>query len=228
MSLLEPFDVQMNPTSSTSFAFSLLVSSCVASWYIYSLYKKSDTTDQQLKATIEKVVDILDVQEVYTESLEELDTRLREKKDYDDSEEVEEGKYQAWKGVYSSEAFQYTVMIAREKESTVKKNQEWAAWTGQQDGSCTVRDFYLGNTHPDFSWDIKSTVDPMYEASVSDTLINGWDSVIKITMTIATTKEDLLEFTSSQHYNGNPTLNAALKKLVDGNHIEWSRVLIDV
>lgn len=195
---------------------------------MYSLHKKSDTTEKQLKATIEKVVDMLDVQEVYTESLEELDIRLREKKDYDDSEEVEEGKYQAWKGVYSSEAVEYSVVIAREKESTVKKNQEWAAWSGQQDGSCTVRDFYLGNAHPEFSWDIESTTDLVQKASVSDTLINGWDSVIKITMSIVTTEENLLQFTSSEYYNGRTTFNAALKKLVDGNHIEWSRVLIDV
>lgn len=195
---------------------------------MYSLHKKSDTTEKQLKATIEKVVDMLDVQEVYTESLEELDIRLREKKDYDDSEEVEEGKYQAWKGVYSSEAVEYSVVIAREKESTVKKNQEWAAWSGQQDGSCTVRDFYLGNAHPEFSWDIESTTDLVQKASVSDTLINGWDSVIKITMSIVTTEENLLQFTSSEYYNGRATFNAALKKLVDGNHIEWSRVLIDV
>jgi hypothetical protein len=228
MNLVEPFETHsMSPHPSTSVALSFFVSSCITGWYIYYLYKKSDITEKRLDATIEKVRDILDIQDLQTESVEEVNTRLREKKDYDDSEEVEEGKYQAWKGTYSSDPMQFTVVISREKESTVKKNQEWTAWDGTQDGSCTVRDFYLGNSHPDFSWAMKPTVDAMCDASVSDTLINGWDSVITISMTLVTTKENLLDFISSQSYSGSPTFNAALKKLVDTNCIEWSRALVD-
>lgn len=228
MNGIEPlYSEEMTLPSSAPIAFTLFLSSCITGWYVYYLYNKTEVTEKRLDATVEKVKDILDIQDVQSETIDEFNTRICEKKDYDDSEEIEDDKYQAWKGTYSSEPMQLTVVITREKESTLKKNQEWTAWDGNQDGSCTVRDFYLGNSHPDFSWDLRSNADLMYEASVSDTLINGWDSVIKLNITLVITRDNLLTFTSSQSYNGNPTLNAALKKLVDTDCIEWSRVVVD-
>lgn len=228
MNGIEPlYSNEMSSSSSAPVAFTFFLSSCITGWYIYYLYTKSEVTEKRLTATVEKVKEILDVQDVQSESIDEFNTRVCEKKDYDDSEEIEECKYQAWKGAYTSDLLQLTVVITREKESTFKKNQEWTAWDGSNDGSSTVRDFYLGNSHPDFSWDIRSNEGLMYEASVSDTLINGWDSVIKLSLTLVSTQGNLLAFTASPYYNGSPTLNAALKKILDTSCIDWSRVLVD-
>lgn len=230
MNVIEPLGTEaMSPSYSLiPITFSFVTSTCIAGWYLYYLYNKSEVNEKRLDATVEKVRDILDIQDLQSEALDEFNTRVCEKKDYDDSEEIDEGKYQSWKGTYASETIELTVAITREKESTIKKNQEWTSWNSTPDGSCTVRDFYLGNSHPDFSWDVQVDTDTMYEASVSDTLINGWDSVIKVTIQMKTTRENLLSLTSSQFYNGSPTLNAALKKILDANSIQWSKVLLDV
>lgn len=216
----------MAPT--TSLAFSLFISSFVAGFYIYDLFKKSKVTEGRLGELEHVLHETATVQESHSDILQEHDQRIREKQDYNEGEEVQHGKYQAWQGIYTGDHIDFRVEIVREKESTVQKNASWIYWDRSDDGSCTVRDFYLGNSHPDFSWEIQSGSDNIMSASVSDTLINGWDSLVKIKMILVASEDRLVNFTGSESFVGNSTLNVALKKMVDDKKIQWNRILLDI
>jgi hypothetical protein len=171
--------------------------------------------------------DVTSIQDAHADALQECDQRIREKQDYDSSDDVQHGKYQGWVGIYTAMNRNMQITILREKYSTLQKNQEWVAWDGSANASTVVRDFYLGNSDPDFSWNIVET-DTSLLFQVAETLVNGWDSVIKIQITFTLpAKESLLEFTEQEYYNGSPTLNLALKKVIDKKMVEWSRILID-
>lgn len=222
MNLIEPI-LQDTMTSRdltplSTLTLSLFTTTCVVGWYLYHLVKKTDVLEGRLQATIEKTHEVMDVQDVHTESLHEYTHRLREKKDYDESEEVQSGMNQAWKGVCKQESLQTEILIWREKESTLKKNQEWLAWDGERDAACIVRDFYLGNSDPSFSWIVPSA-ESTFEAQMLDTMVNGWDSVIKIKICISSSTEQ-------PTLKGSDRLNTYLKGLIEGKHIEWSRILL--
>jgi hypothetical protein len=183
-------------------------------------------TESSIKELSEKISDTVEHQEVQDETLRECDQRIREKKDFDESEEVEYNKYQAWSGFLQDSTIALTIRIWREKESTLKKNLEWVNWDKNQDGSCIVRDFYLGNSNPDFSWIVSASTDPIF-AEMKDTLINGWDSVCKLHIILTASKRDVLDFTSKEEFEGSQTLNLVLKKTLNEELIQWSRILID-
>ena len=222
MNLIEPI-VQETMTSRdlsplSTLTLSLFTTTCVVGWYLYSLVKKTEVLEGRLQATIEKTHEVMDVQDVHTESLHEYSHRLREKKDYDETEEIQEGKNQAWKGVCEQESVTTEILIWREKNSTLKKNQEWLAWDGERDAACIVRDFYLGNSDPSFSWILNPTP-PSFSAQMLDTMVNGWDSVIKIKIQITSEKEQ-------PKFVGSDSMNAYLKSLLIDNAIQWSRILL--
>ena len=113
--------------------------------------------------------------------------------------------------------------IVREKESSVAKNLQWTSWSGEQDGSCVVRDFYLGNSSPEFSWKIFGP-DGGLRAIVEETMINGWDSVVKLEISMTVKSEESL-FDTSGGNSSQVSLNSTLKSLLP--KIDWSRVLVD-
>jgi hypothetical protein len=212
---------------STTLALTVLFSSFLTGFYIYDLIRKNKSTEERL-AELEHVVhESATVQETQLDTLHELDERIREKKDYDETEEIEEGKYQAWMGVLEDPKMPLTLTIWREKSSTAKKNLEWTTWDGTQDGSCIVRDFYLGNSNPDFSWILQFPSEHTVHAEMYDTLINGWDSVCKIRIFLSASKDDILNFVSQQEFEGSKTMNLVVKKSVEGGLLHWSRILID-
>lgn len=172
---------------------------------LYSKWNEMNTTLETLQKEIEGVKLLQDAQQ---ENLDEHGERLREKKDYDETSEVESGIFQAWRGDLF--ALHMKITIWRVKESSIQKNQEWTAWDGRPDASCIVRDFYLGNGNPEFAWKESET-----HVNVDETLINGWDSVIRISIEMERGSEETpLDY------------NALLKKYVNDGTIQWSRVLI--
>ena len=230
MNLIEPIPEQLmnkDIPPSLSISITLFIGAVLAGYYCVDLLKRWKETDTQINEIQTKVQDTESMLEAQADTIHELDQRIREKKDYDDSEEIQEGKYQAWKGFYHENYRKCEIKIWREKLSSLKKNQEWTAWTGEKDSSITVRDFYLGNLHPEFQWTLDEG-DTYFIANVSDTFVNTWDSVIKIVICQTFgSKEDVLQFTEQEYYNGNLTLNLALKKYIEIGSIQWSRVLID-
>ena len=215
----------MSPT--TTLALTLFFSSFLAGFYIYDIIKRNKSTEDRLTELEHVVHETASLQESQSDTLREHNERIREKKDYDETEEIEEGKYQAWMGFVEDSKIPLTFTIWREKCSTAKKNWEWTNWDRTQDGSCVVRDFYLGNSNPDFSWSLKFPSTHTVHAEMHDTLINGWDSVCKIRIILTASKDDILHFVSQQEFEGSKTMNLVIKKSVEGAVIHWSRILID-
>ncbi len=211
----------------TSLALTIFFTSFLTGFYIYDLVKKNKSTEDRLVELEHVLHETAILQESQSDTLREHNERIRDKKDYDESEEVEPNKYQAWSGFLEHPEIALTFTIWREKCSTVKKNLDWTNWDGTQDGSCIVRDFYLGNSNPDFSWILSSASQETVQAEMRDTLINGWDSVCKIKIILAGSKENVLQFTSQQEFEGSKTLNLVVKKSVEEKLIQWSRNLLD-
>jgi hypothetical protein len=220
-----PIDSEM--TASTSLAWAFLLSATISGLYFYDFYGKYRELEKKVNALEYTVTDTEALQETQTNTLVEHNERIREKKDYDETEEIQEGKYQAWSGFLQDSTISFTVSIWREKYSTVKKNLEWLNWNKTPDGSTIVRDFYLGNSNPDFSWIISSTSQDTIQAEMLDTLINGWDSVCKIKLSLVASNENLLHFVSQQEFEGSKTINLVVKKCVEDKLLKWSRILRD-
>jgi hypothetical protein len=221
----ETMSRDMPPT--TTLALTLFLSSFFAGFYIYDLLKRSKTTEGRI-AELEHVVhETTMIQESQSDLLHDHEERIREKKDYDECEEIEEDTYQAWIGSFKESTFSGFVKIWREKCSTGKKNQEWKNWNGEKDGSCIVRDFYLGNAHPDFSWTIEDVSGDVSKASVSETLINGWDSVVRIEINVLSSKEKVMDFVQVSTFEKSLTMNLFLKRAIDQGDIQWTRSLVN-
>jgi hypothetical protein len=221
----ETMSRDMSPT--TTLALSFFITSFLTGFYIYDIIKRNKSTEDRLMELEHVVHETASLQDSQSDTLREYDERIREKKDYDETEEIEEGKYQAWMGFLEDPKMPLTLTIWREKCSTAKKNLEWTTWDGTQDGSCVVRDFYLGNSNPDSSWILQFPSAHTVHAEMYDTLINGWDSVCKIRIFLTASKEDILQFISQSEFEGSKTLNLVVKKSIEGELIRWSRILID-
>jgi hypothetical protein len=129
------------------------------------------------------------------------------KQEYDPDDEIEEGVYQAWTGVSTSEDYTLVIQIWREKDTSYNANKKWMDLSGVEDASSIVRDFYLGNGTAEFDWT------PRTEGfDVSETMVNGWGSVIRLQMT-------LLE---KDCKNCNERLHTCLKQKL----VRWSRTTI--
>jgi hypothetical protein len=215
---------------STTISLTLFFGVALCGVYLYDMIQKVKQTETSVKELTEKTEEAVQQIDTHEDTLLEYDQRIREKKDYSADDEVEEKKYQAWKGYFEGTpgTIYLKILIWREKYSTVKKNQEWTHWEKKEDGSSIVRDFYLGNGNPDFSWIVKSGGDEeSIWAEMKDTLINGWDSVCKLHISMTATKKDLLEFVGEKTFEGSKTLNTLLKKGFEGQMIHWERLLID-
>ncbi len=236
MNLIEPFEHQgmISKDAFSSLALTFLFSSCTAGWYLYYLCKKVDSLEQKLAKVDTDVYVLQEEQIVQTNTLEDYDQRIRQKQDYDEGEDLEEGKYQAWQGLFQKDDIRFKIYIWREKLSTKNKNQEWIAWNKKEendekdDSSVIVRDFYLGNSNPEFKWLLESDSKDLYRLVVKDTMINGWDSVIKIEITLSCTqKEHLAEFIGAKEYQYDKTTNSLLQKCIQDKSIEWQKILMD-
>lgn len=154
-----------------------------------------------------------------------------------DRESIEEGKYQAWKGegkaTLNYEALPMykgntdvtvNILIVREKFGTHKSNQTWQNWNGKDDGSVTVRDFYVAGGG---TWSFKKN-EHGTSGTLSEKMINGWSSVIRVEISIDTPRvfnipaEQNIHLTLSNLFSG--YLGLSTKK--DGA-IQWQRVLVD-
>ena len=215
-------------SQSLSIGITFFLAASLGGYYLAdAVVKRLNAMEKRVDELASSVHDTEALEEETSESLREIETRIREKQDYDESNEIEEKKSQAWKGIYNQEGRHVVVTLWQEKECTLKQNQEWIAWNGETNASTVVRDFYLGNLHPEFLWSLDES-DVSLRASVDDTFVNGWDSVIKIKIYMAfASKESLLDFVEQTHWNGNPTLNSALAKILDSGSINWNRILID-
>lgn len=202
-------------SSTTSLAWSVFLGGVLGGWYFYDLYLKQRYLEEKLDDISGHTTHLDAVQTTQSEIICEHDQRLREKKDYDDTEEIQEGWYQAWKGVASSQGSSLQVVLWREKLSTLGKNSDWLAWSGEKNGSTIVRDFYLGNLHPDFHWSIKPS-EEYTVAFVDETMVNGWDSVVRLAIQL--TRQEASEESSFW--------NTCLRDLLLSDSITWSRCLI--
>ncbi len=231
MNLIEPFEHQgmvAQKDALTSLTLSFFIGSCTAAWYIYYLYNKVQSNDTKLGKIDTDVYVLQEEQSVQRTTLEDHDHRIREKKDYDECEEVEEKTYQAWNGSFKGSAFSLNILIWREKYSTMKKNIEWKNWNGEKDGASVVRDFYLGNSNPDFPWTIQDNLGIVFKANVSETVINGWDSVVRIEIKVTAHKDNVLEYIQAKTFDKDASMNQLLKNVIDNDEIQWSRILITV
>jgi hypothetical protein len=215
----------------TTLAMTLFLSSCLAGFYIYDIMKRNKSTEARV-AELEHVVhETATLQESQSDILQEHDNRIREKKDYDEGEEIEEDKYQAWQGNFTNQDIQLRIYIWRGKISTKNKNQEWISWNKREekeDPSVVVRDFYLGNSNPEFKWLLECDTKELFRVIVKDTMVNGWDSLIKIDITLSCKKkEQLAEFIGMCNYVNDETANPVLRKCIQAGLIQWSRILID-
>ncbi len=211
---------------SATISLTVLFGATLCGIYFFDLFKRVKDTETSIKELTQNLTETVEHQDMQDETLHEYDQRIREKKDYDEAETIEHHKYQAWNGFLQGSNLALTIRIWREKYSTVKKNQEWVNWDRSHDASCVVRDFYLGNSNPDFAWIIQPYTDTI-RGEMKDTLINGWDSVCKIHIILTASKHDILDFLSKKEFEGSQTLNLVLKKAIDDGLVQWSRILLD-
>lgn len=207
-------------SSTVSLAWSVFLGGVLGGWYLYELYAKQKSLEHVVFDASGHVDQLEALQQAQTEILSEYDQRIREKKDYDEDEEVDGSVYQAWKGhSIIPRPFSVEITIWREKLSTFKKNREWKDWQGVSDGSCVVRDYYIGNLNPDFSWSMNEA-EGVLCGSVRETMVNGWDSVVKM-------KIDVLCDSTEVSDRSNDTWNHILKEALEKNLV-WSKELISV
>ena len=148
-------------------------------------------------------------------------------------ETIEEGKYQAWKGEVPGEL---DVLIVREKLGTHKSNQSWQVWDGKDNGSVKVRDFYINSCSADWTF-VKDSASLI--ASIDDVLINGWNSVVRLKVTIKKPLTAIVLGTTTyanfdKHFDKHGdemaqkqfmTMTVLQKEL--SKKIQWQRVLVD-
>jgi hypothetical protein len=211
-----------------SLAIAMFFGAAFGGYYFIDTVKRWRALEKQVTELEADVHESTTIEQANSHILEEMDQRLREKKDYDESDEIQEGKYQAWRGEYHEESRKVEIQLWREKEVRIKENQEWTSQTlTRKDTSIASRDFYLGNLHPEFQWEIREG-DYSFITTVSETFVESWDTSIKLEICMTfPSKETLLEFVETPYFNGNVTVNAALKKCLEKNLIQWQKVLID-
>lgn len=229
MNTIEPFSdkiLESDMSPSVVLGLTLFLGAALGGYYFMDTVKRWNELDTRLNEIETSLHDTETMEVANSRTLHEMDQRIREKKDYDESEEIDEGKYQAWRGEYHEDNRKVEIQLWREKEMTVKSNQEWLSNTNH--GPVTTRDFYLGNLNPEFHWEIREG-DYYFITKVYESFVESWDTVIKLEIFMTfPSRKNLLELVETPEYNGDPTVNSALQKLLEKNLIRWQRVLIDL
>jgi hypothetical protein len=234
MNTIDPFlhSIEKSEMSTSGSGFALFLAAAIVGYQCMGIVKKWNEMHKKVSELEKDLEEAKAFQGAQAVILEEHDERLREKKDYDETEEVHVGQVQAWHGVFGTWPLKLEIFISRSKESSIKKNQEWLSWNTEEEAdkdkeSCTVRDFYLGNSHPDFHWEVDADISDLYRLTVTDTLINGWDNTIHLSLQVtADSRERITDYLDTDSYERNKTENALLKKIIDEKKIEWKRVLL--
>jgi hypothetical protein len=231
MNLIEPLSqevVSRDLPPTVALSFTVFLGAALGGFYFFDMlqrWKKTEEKLHQIEQTLEETTTMV---EAHADTIHEHDQRIRGKQDYDESEELEENTYQAWQGDYHQDFRKIEIMLWREKQTKVKENQAWIAWTGEKDGSTSVRDFYLGNSNPEFQWEIREG-DYYYILRVSETFVESWNSSIRleIFMTFGS-QQNLLEFVGEESFHGNQTMNLALKRCLESKDLHWQRILKEI
>jgi hypothetical protein len=198
---------------------SLFIASCFTGFYLYDMYMKNKKMEERVKDVEEKILELETLHHTNEEVLLEHEVRIREKKDYDEFEEIEEGKYQAWSGFYQGD-FYLSIQLWREGFHTFKKNQDWVR---DDQVSTALCDYYLGNRNPDFDWKEK---DGCFQ--VLEEFVDGWENIIRLRIKVeCEEKKCLSEFVSEEAFQGDHTLNTVLKTCMEQDKIHWTRILFD-
>lgn len=201
-----------------SFTLAVFLGAAIGGYYCMDVVKRWRALETQVAQIKTDVSERMTIEETHSLILEDMDQRLREKQDYDESDEIQEGIYQAWKGDYTDEMLTCEIRLWRKKLRSFKDNQEWVSHSYQHDGAVVARDYYLGNLHPEFHWDVQEE-ETVVRRVASETFVETWESVIhlKISMTFLSI-ENRLDL-------GDAPGNARLKELLEKNLIQWQRVL---
>lgn len=129
---------------------------------------------------------------------------------------IQEDMYQAWIGTKQVNSFDVWICMLRKKLDTYKQNKEWMNWEPSNDASVTVRDYYMDTFDSDFKWQI-SEENGVSTANLSETMVNGWRSVIRIHIKISHPSDEKVSM--EQYAN----IVHDLKQYGD---IQWERQLV--
>lgn len=145
---------------------------------------------------------------------QQIDGLTKTKQDININMMIEDDVYQAWTGTYADGENSLLLYIIRKKLTSREKNARWVEWDQSEDTSVTSRNFYLGNLNPSFTWSFKKR-EADIQASVQDTLMDGWNSVISMKFDGFVKEEDTDE-----------KMNAFFRQLISNNRIEWQKILL--
>lgn len=208
------------------------------SYILYGLRRDINTNTSDLenqKAELDDALNNLDDLLVKSANLPEkvevdhLHSKVDTLEEEIEAERTQEGKYQAWKGVVADEL---DVLIVREKLGTHSSNEAWVNWDGKQNGSVTVRDYYLNSCSADWTF-VKDTTN--FTATLDEVMINGWNSVIRLKITIKKPLTSIVggktTYAKFDNYGDEMvqkqfmTMTVLQKELL--NKVQWQRVLVD-
>jgi hypothetical protein len=136
------------------------------------------------------------------------------KKEIDENENLEQDVYQSWSGTFADGTNSLVATLVWKKESSKQENTKWMEWNGEQDGSVVNRNFYLGNESPSFDW-LLITREFDTKATVKETFMDGWNSVIQLKLTAFVQEPKTKE-----------GMNSFLRDLFQQEQIDWQRCMI--
>jgi hypothetical protein len=208
------------------------------SYLVYGIRRDINTNTSELedqKAELDDALNNLDDLLLKSANLAEkvevdhVHSKVSALEDEIEAERTQEGKYQAWKGVVADEL---DVLIVREKLGTHSSNEAWVNWDGKQNGSVTVRDYYINSCSADWKF-IKNTTN--FTATLDEVMINGWNSVVRLKVTIKKSLSAIVRGTITYANFDNHGDEMAQKQFMTAtvlqnelfNKIQWSRVLVD-
>lgn len=146
---------------------------------------------------------------------QQIEELTKTKQDIDVKNTLQEDIYQGWTGTYADGENSLLLYIIRQKTTSKRKNDTWIEWDGSEDTSVTSRNFYLGNLDPSFSWSFEKRESDI-QASVQDTLMDGWNSVVHMKFDAFIKEEE----------DTDEKMNLFFKQLIVNNRIEWEKILL--
>lgn len=121
--------------------------------------------------------------------------------------------YQAWVGTFQDSLSSVVIRMIRKKKTTMEKNQAWLSSSGE-DASVITRNFYLGNSDPNFDWKI-SQEGLTHVAVAEEIIVDGWNSVVQICIEIRL-----------QENRSEEDIAKLFKTIVNDKKLHWKKTLI--